>query len=134
MHQERTEEWDPQGSVSTGCGGHHAISRVPSRRLLPVALLDLSILWILKHIPLLDSGRCSLCSLPYFHPTSLLMHFSLPSPTIKKGKYHSGEILNYLQFSSVTQSCPILCNPMDYSTSGFPVHHQFPELAQTHVH
>ena len=61
----------------------------------------LSVLWILKHIPLLDSGRCSVCSLPYFHPTSLLMRFSLLSPTVKEGKYHSGEILNYLQFSSV---------------------------------
>ena len=39
-----------------------------------------------------------------------------------------------IQFSSVTQSCPTLCNPMDYSTPGFPVHHQFPELAQTHAH
>ena len=38
------------------------------------------------------------------------------------------------QFSSVTQSCLTLCNPMDCSTPGFPVHHQLPELAQTHVH
>ena len=36
--------------------------------------------------------------------------------------------------SSVTQSCPTLCNPMDYSMSGFPVRHQLPELAQTYVH
>ena len=39
-----------------------------------------------------------------------------------------------VQFSSVTQSCLTLCNPMDYSTPGFPFHHQLPELAQTHVH
>ena len=38
------------------------------------------------------------------------------------------------QFSSVTQSCPTLCHPMDCSTPGFPVHHQLPELAQIHVH
>ena len=38
------------------------------------------------------------------------------------------------QFSSVTQSCLTLCNPMDCSTPGFPVHHQLLELAQTHVH
>ena len=37
-------------------------------------------------------------------------------------------------FSSVTQSCLILCNLMDCSTPGFSVHPQFPELAQTHVH
>ena len=38
------------------------------------------------------------------------------------------------QFSSVTQLCPTLCDPMDCSTPGFPVLHQLPELAQTHVH
>ena len=42
--------------------------------------------------------------------------------------------LNWLQFSSVVQSCPTLCNPVDCSTPGLPVHHQLPELAQTHVH
>ena len=39
-----------------------------------------------------------------------------------------------IQFSSVTQSCPTLCNPMGCSTSDFPVHHQLLELTQTHVH
>ena len=39
-----------------------------------------------------------------------------------------------VQFSSVAQLCPTLCDPMDYRMSGFPVHHQLPELAQTHVH
>ena len=38
------------------------------------------------------------------------------------------------QFSSVTQSCPTLSNAMDCNMPGFPVHHQLPELAQTHVH
>ena len=38
------------------------------------------------------------------------------------------------QFSSVTQSCPTLCNPMNRSTPGLPVHHQIPEFIQTHVH
>ena len=38
------------------------------------------------------------------------------------------------QFSSVTQSCTTLCDPMDFSKPGFSVHHQLPELAQTHVH
>ena len=42
--------------------------------------------------------------------------------------------LNLVWFSSVTQSCPTVCNPMDWSMPGFPVHHQLPELAQTHVH
>ena len=37
------------------------------------------------------------------------------------------------QFSSVAQSCLTLCDPMDCSTPGLPVHHQLMELAQTHV-
>ena len=40
----------------------------------------------------------------------------------------------FIQFTSVAQSCPALCDPMDCSTPGLPVHHQLPELAQTHVH
>ena len=43
-------------------------------------------------------------------------------------------MLPSVQFSSVAQSCPTLCDPMDYSMPGFPVHYQIPELAQTHVH
>ena len=43
-------------------------------------------------------------------------------------------LLSLIQFSSVAQSCLTLCNPMDCRTPGFPVYHQLPELAQTHVH
>ena len=39
-----------------------------------------------------------------------------------------------IQFSSVTQSCPTLCDPMNCSTPALPVHHQLPEFTQTHVH
>ena len=42
------------------------------------------------------------------------------------------ETLGSAQFSSVSQLCPTLCDPMDCSTPGFSVHHQLPELAQTH--
>ena len=38
------------------------------------------------------------------------------------------------QFSSVAQLCPTLCNPMNYSTPGLPVHHQLWESTQTHIH
>ena len=44
------------------------------------------------------------------------------------------KIVKVIQFSSDTQSCLTLCDPMDCSTSGFPVHHQLLELAQTHIH
>ena len=44
-------------------------------------------------------------------------------------------ITNYsVQFSSVSQSCPTLCDPMNRSTPGLPVHHQLPEFPQTPVH
>ena len=43
-------------------------------------------------------------------------------------------IFSSVQFSSITQSCPTLCNPMNCSTPGLPIHHQLPEFTQTHVH
>ena len=46
-------------------------------------------------------------------------------------KFHAKEVV---QFSSVAQSCPTLCDPMGCSMSGFSVHHQLPELTQTYVH
>ena len=51
----------------------------------------------------------------------------------KKGKLLLGWF-GSLQFSSVAQSCPTVCNPMNCSTPGLSVHHQQPEFTQTHVH
>ena len=72
---------------------------------------------------------------------SYLPHNSHPSKIDTKGIDTIGTqgrevVVVYLlvQFSSVTQSCPTLCDPMDCSMPGFPVHHQLPELAQTHVY
>ena len=45
---------------------------------------------------------------------------------------HNG-IFSSVQFSSVAQSCLTLCDPMNRSTPGLPVHHQLPEFTQTHV-
>ena len=42
--------------------------------------------------------------------------------------------MTLVQFSSVAQSCPTLCNPMNHRTPGLPVHHQLLEFTQTHVH
>ena len=50
------------------------------------------------------------------------------------GGFFTSWATSSVQFSSVIQSCPTLCNPMDCRTSGFLVHHQLLELAQTHVH
>ena len=43
-------------------------------------------------------------------------------------------ISDHQSVSSVAQSCPTLCDPMNRSTPGLPVHHQLPEFTQTHVH
>ena len=47
---------------------------------------------------------------------------------------HTNFSESQIQFSSVAQSCPTLCDPMDCSTPGLPVHHLLPESTQTHVH
>ena len=44
------------------------------------------------------------------------------------------ELISFNQFSSVAQSCPTLCDPMNHSMPGLPIHHQLPEFTQTHVH
>ena len=43
-------------------------------------------------------------------------------------------VQQHIQFSSVPQSCPTLCDPMNRSTPGLPVHHQLPEFTQTNIH
>ena len=43
-------------------------------------------------------------------------------------------LIDFSQFSSVSQLCPTLCNPMDCSTPGLSVHHQLQEFIQTHDH
>ena len=45
-----------------------------------------------------------------------------------------GTLKSLLQFSSVAQSCPTLCDPMNRSMPGLPVHHQLLEFTQTHIH
>ena len=62
-----------------------------------------------------------------------LLHWQVDSlPLLPPGKPISHSLS--VQYSSVTQSCPTLCDPMDHSTPGFPVHHQLQKLAQTQVH
>ena len=63
---------------------------------------------------------CPLLLLPHTFPAS--------------GSFQMSQFFVSVQFSSVAQSCPSLCNPMDCSTSGLPVHHQLLEFTQTHVH
>ena len=54
--------------------------------------------------------------------------------TSMKGEINNNTIIRSDQIRSVAQSCPTLCDPMNRSTPGLPVHHQLPEFTQTHVH
>ena len=54
--------------------------------------------------------------------------------SILKSRHYFANKSPSSQFSSVPQSCPPLCNPMNRSMPGLPVHHQFPEFTQTHAH
>ena len=49
-------------------------------------------------------------------------------------RVRGGACHELVQFSLIAQSCPTLCDPMDCSMPGLPVHHQLPAFAQTHVH
>ena len=78
------------------------------------------------------------------------MHTTLPAPTCDVcelspsaglyekyawGLYRTPSVqFSSVQFSSVAQSCPTLCDPMSRSPPGLPVHHQLPEFTETHVH
>ena len=72
----------------------------------------------------------------------VLIELYVENLTLYKGKcekeggyFNSLEIIFLsVQFSSVAQSCPTLCNPMNRSMPGLPVHHQLPEFTQTHVY
>ena len=48
--------------------------------------------------------------------------------------YSTSNLMLSVQYSSVAQSCPTLCDPTNHSTPGLPVHHQLPEFTQTHIH
>ena len=53
---------------------------------------------------------------------------------IQKTKTMASGPIRSDQIRSVTQSCPTLCDPMNHSTPGLPVHHPLPEFTQTHTH
>ena len=68
-------------------------------------------------------------------PTSDIS-FVGPNLGISRASMEESIFLSFpiFQFSSVAQSCPTLCDPMNHSTPGLPVHHHLPEFTQTHVH
>ena len=99
------------------------------------------LLYIICHFPLLlsifyafdfhhSNYHVSWCVLPWVYTAGDSLYFltwlTVFFPIL--GKFSA------VQFSSVAQLYPTLCDPMDCSMPGFPVHYQLPEFAQTHVH
>ena len=117
----RLEEWVPtlpSGAARGGTLGECVVQEHPP--------------WQWHHRPA--------CLTPYFADEEseywrrcdvfLTSHSKVASCSLK----YKNSTLDIIQFSSVAQLCQAFCDPMDCSTPGLPVHHQFPELAQTHVH
>ena len=90
--------------------------------LQPSCSDGINILEIQSAIGITTWSPCQILCLPTHTIVSLL---SLLHPPL--------HMSNTLQFSSVAQSCLTLCDPMNCSTPGLPVHHQLPEFIQTHV-
>ena len=85
-----------------------------------------SLLYFLSCLPIQPSVHPSVCS---------CVHTSVHSSNHQMFIEHLPVTRHCsVQFNSVAQSCPTLCNPMDCSAPGLPVHHQLPESTQTYVH
>ena len=102
-------------ALSTGLQGSFCCSSTQSSPAMP---LTLSLLRLCLKCHLLREAFSDHCVQILFYSAICAWPFSFFT----------------VQFSSVTQSCPTLCDPRECSTPGLPVHHQLPELAQTHVH
>ena len=119
------------------------MSRVsePMKLLSHVRLFEISWTVAYKAPPSMEfSGQEYWSGLPFPSPGIFLTWGSNPGlPHCRQTLYRlsyqeSLSRVNVSQISSVTQSCPTLCDPMDCSMPGFPVHHQLLEPTQTHVH
>ena len=65
---------------------------------------------------------------------AIIYHFTCSLATYSTKKHNINNNAITVQFSSVTQLCPTLCDSMNRSTPGLPVHHQLPEFTQTHIY
>ena len=98
--------------------------------------MDYIVHGIAKYGPstLLNNGASA--DIPWFIQFSVLDDYkkTLWEPSSAFSCFVHDSLALAVQFSSVTQSCPTLCDPMNHSTPGLPVHHQLLESTQTHVH
>ena len=89
---------------------------------------------------LFHKGSCSSCEIVYTPsppqrqpPSHKISLHNLVQPLPQVSHSNLRAEFSSVQFSSVAQSCPTLCDPMNRSTPGLPVHHHLPEFTQTHV-
>ena len=126
--------WDSPGK-NTGVGCHFLLQRM--KVIVKVKLLC--------HVRLLATPWNAAHQAPPSMGFSTQAYWSgVPLPSLIQCHYliikwsihqDNATILNSsVQLSSVTQSCPTLCDPMNHRTPGLPVHHQLPEFTQTHIH
>ena len=118
-------------SMNWGNAPYHSPLDSWGDRFSMVSPASQSLLWICLFLPEVLSRFV----LPKHY--SHAIKFILLQCTIQQFLVYSQDcvtIISSVQFSSVTQSCPTLCDPMDCSTQGLPVHHQLTQLVKTHVH
>ena len=81
-----------------------------------------------------DWATNSFTSVSIIHSSNIMQGLYLSWRWISLNFFPGKATTCSVQFSSVAQSCPTLCDPMNHSTPGLPVHHQLLEFTQTHVH
>ena len=113
--------------------GNTTMNKTSGGEVIPVELLQ-----ILKNdaVKVLQSIRQKIWKMqqwPQDWKRSFFIAVSKKGNVKEYSSYHTIALIS-VQFSSVTQSCPTLCDPMNRSTLGLHVHHQLPEFTQTHVH
>ena len=141
FRQEYVFPWDFPGK-NAGVGCHFLLQGIfPTQGSIPGLLNCRQILYCLSHqgSPLTEKMPLTLS----WKETSTQTLLGARSPGCSfsglyllsdLGAVFSDSVTPSVLFSSVTQSCPTLCDPMNHSTPGLPVHHQLPEFTQTHVH
>ena len=109
-------------SQDSRVGGRSGHTLIGNKKILLYSLKNTLLAKYIAHIIYLIPPPEHTCLTEKTMPVFLFINI------IVKSNYHS------VQFSSVPQSCPTLCNPLNHSMPGLPVHHQLPESTQTHVH
>ena len=115
-------------------------SEVEQQKKLGIPISSLQFSSVARSCPTLcDPMNCSMPGLPVHHQLLEFTqtHVHQVSDAIQPShplSSPSHSAFSSVQFSSVTQSCPTHCDPMNRSTPGLPVHHQLPKFTQIHVH